>query len=73
VLTSELKLCADSSTSQCLDRFFKTFTPHKAQPSALTTRAYINTLIMIANHGTVAHIRSEQAQLAAREARHAHR
>lgn len=73
VLTSELKLSADASTTHCLDRFFKTFTPHKAQPSALTTRAYINTLIMIANQGTVACIRSEQAHRREPNARHAHR
>jgi hypothetical protein len=62
VLASELQLSTDTSITRCLDRFFKTFTPHKAQPSALTTRAYMNALIMIANHGTVAYIRSQQAR-----------
>jgi hypothetical protein len=62
VLVSELQLGAHASIGCCVDRFFKTFTPHKAQPSALTTRAYMNTLIMVANQGTVAYIRSEQAR-----------
>ena len=73
VLSSELRLGAqpgsDASTMLCLDRFFATFTPHKAQPSALTTRTYINALIMLANQGTVACIRNEQARLLARAAR----
>jgi hypothetical protein len=62
VLASELQLGSDASIGHCLDRFFKTFTPHKAQPSALTTRAYMNALIMIANQGTVAYLRSQQAR-----------
>ncbi|MEY2441414.1 MAG: hypothetical protein QOJ46_840 [bacterium] len=66
VLSSELwlgaELGSDVSTMLCLDRFFSKFTPHKVQPSALTTRAYINALIMIANQGTVAYIRSQQAR-----------
>jgi hypothetical protein len=66
VLTSEMwldaELGANSSTRVCLDRFFEMFRPHKAQPAALTTRAYMNVLIMIANLGTVAYIRNEQAR-----------
>lgn len=66
VLTSELQLGAElgtnASLTPCLDRFFETFTPHKAQPPTLTTRAYMNALIMIANQGVVTHIRGEQAR-----------
>ena len=66
VLTSELRVGLERGTEAgvryCLPRFFDRFTPHKAQPVALTTRAYMNVLIMIANQGTVAHIRSLQAR-----------
>lgn len=66
VLTSEMWLDAElgtnASTMLCLDRFFKMFRPHKAHAAALTTRAYMNVLIMIANLGTVAYIRNEQAR-----------
>lgn len=66
VLTSELRVALERRTDDgikyCLPRFFAAFTPHKAQPIALTTRAYMNVLIMMANQGTVAHIRSVQAR-----------
>ena len=66
VVTSELQLGAELGTNAsimfCLDRFFTRFTPHKAQPTSLATRAYMYVQIMLANQGSVAYIRSEQAR-----------
>jgi hypothetical protein len=66
VLISERKLGAAPGTNDGpqigLDRFFETFTPHKAQPATLTTRAYMNVVTMIAHQGTIAHLCHEQAR-----------
>jgi hypothetical protein len=66
VLISELKLGAELATNDSpqfgLDHFFETFTPHKTQPAALTTRAYMNVVTMIAHQGTIWHLCREQAR-----------
>lgn len=66
IMTSELQLGAELATNAssmfCLDRFFTRFMPHQAQPTALATRAYMYVQLMLANQGTVAHMRSEQAR-----------
>jgi hypothetical protein len=66
VLISELKLSAALGANQSpqtgLDRFFETFTPHKAQPPALTTRTYMNVVTMIAHQGTSGHFSTERSR-----------
>jgi hypothetical protein len=65
VLMSELQLSAELGTDDRLrfgiDHFFEKFTPHKAQPATLTTRAYMNVVTMIANQGALAHLSDEHA------------
>lgn len=62
IMTSELQLGTNASSMFCLDRFFRWFMPHKTQPTALTIRAYMYMQIMLANQGTVAHMRGEHAR-----------
>jgi hypothetical protein len=66
VLISELKLGAALGTNDSsqfgLDHFLETFTPHKAQPAALTTRAYMNVVTMIVHQGTTGHLCRAQAR-----------
>jgi hypothetical protein len=58
VLISELQLRTEAGSHDTprlgLDDFFETFTPHKAQPAALTTRTYMNIVTMIAHQATSA-------------------
>lgn len=62
LVTTELHYLTNVKASRqaCLDRFFATFTPHRAQASSLKTRAYMWVTFMLANLGTVGHIRAEQ-------------
>jgi len=63
IVTSELHCLSafDASRMGCMDRFFTVFAPHQAQPTALKTRAYMNVPLLLANLGTVAQLRTEQA------------
>jgi hypothetical protein len=68
VLISELHLGGgpgtDNSPRSSLEDFFNAFTPHKAQPAALTTRTYMNIVTMIAHQGRIGAIPARQARAA---------